>query len=426
MKAGTHSKRIKLHPCCRAAIYSERVWVSYNYSERLARTVKQHQEWRTRECLNLIPSENRGSPQMRSMFLADLGNRYNAPDRFYRGTKYADELLAFTEELARKAFGARYADVRALSGHTADMAVLLALTQAGDRILSVNPDNGGYPGITHLGLGSLLKLENLYFPYDDRVVNIEVKGSASLIRTRKPKVVFFGSSFIPFPHPTSKLARLAEGVAVYDGSHVLGLIAGGEFQDPLREGCSLLIGSTHKSLPGPQGGMILSNDEEVFRRVSGKIHPGIVDNIHLDRVAALAVTLIEMIQFGKSYAQAVVKNSQALAKALADLGVKLRGAPAGYTKSHQVLLDYEPGKLQFLSMRLEQANIIADNGGRLGTSELTRMGYDVKEMGEVAELVSLITLGKKPPDYVQKKVRTLVKQFQQPRFVLTSFPKVFD
>ena len=106
--------------------------MSYNYAERLSRTVREHQEWRTKECLNLIPSENRGSPQMRSMFLADLGGRYNAPDKFYRGTKYADELLSLTEELARKVFGARYAVVRALSGHTADMAVLLSLTREGD------------------------------------------------------------------------------------------------------------------------------------------------------------------------------------------------------------------------------------------------------------------------------------------------------
>jgi glycine hydroxymethyltransferase len=400
--------------------------MSYNYSERLSKVVKDHQDWRTKECLNLIPSENRGSPQMRSMFLADLGGRYNAPDRFYRGTKYADELLSLTEEIARKVFGARYADVRSLSGHTADMAVLLSLTTAGDSILSVHPDNGGYPGITHLGLGSLLKLQNLYFPYDDRTVNIEPKESAQLIRSANPKVVFFGSSFIPFPPPAKQLSSVAEGTCVYDGSHVLGLIAGGEFQDPLREGCSLLIGSTHKSLPGPQGGIILSNDEEAFNGVAGKIHPGIVDNIHLDRVAALAVALIEMMQFGKSYAQAVVKNSQALARALAGHGVKVKGAAVGYTKSHQVLLDYDPSRLEFLATRLEQANIIGDNGGRLGTSELTRMGYGVSEMEEVAELVSLIVLGKKPPDFVEKKVRTLVKQFQQPRFVLTSFPKLFE
>ena len=400
--------------------------LTYNYFERLDRIVRLHQEWRTKECLNLIPSENHGSPLMRSMFLADLGNRYNAPDRFYRGTKYADELLSMTEELARKAFGARYADVRALSGHTADMAVLLALTEPGDKILSVHPDNGGYPGITHLGLGSLLKLENLYFHYDDRTVNIEPKESAALIRATQPKVVFFGSSFIPFPHPVKQLSAAADGECIYDGSHVLGLIAGGEFQDPLREGCSLMIGSTHKSLPGPQGGLMVSNNEEVFTKVAGKIHPGIVDNIHLDRVAALGVALIEMIQFGRQYAQAVVRNSQALAKALAAEGVKLRGSTVGYTRSHQILLDYEPVKLQALSARLEQANIIGDNGGRLGTSELTRMGYGPSDMETVADLVAMVILGKKPADFVQKRVKTLARQFRQPRFVLHSLPKPFD
>ncbi|MDE1854175.1 MAG: hypothetical protein KGI38_10600 [Thaumarchaeota archaeon] len=398
--------------------------MSSGYVERLDRTLRQHQDWRTKECLNMIPSENRGSQQMKSMFLSDLGGRYNAPDKFYRGTKFADELQALTEELARKVFGARYADVRPLSGHTADMAVLLSLTKQGDKILSVNPDNGGYPGITHLGLGRILGLENLYFRYNDDAVNIDAKGSSHLMKD--PKVVFFGSSFIPFPHPAKQLSAQAEGVCVYDASHVMGLIAGGAFQDPLREGCSLMIGSTHKSLPGPQGGIILSNDEEAFSKVSGKIHPGIVDNIHLDRVAALAVSLIEMLQYGKPYAQAVVKNSQALANALASEGVKLRGAAYGYSKSHQVLLDYEPARLKFLALRLEQANIITDDGGRLGTSELTRMGYGPAEMESVAELVAMIVLGKKAPDFVQKKVKTLVKQFQQPRFVLTSFPKPFD
>jgi glycine hydroxymethyltransferase len=400
--------------------------LTYNYLERLNKTVRDHEEWRVKECLNLIPSENRGSDHMRSMLTTDLGNRYSAPDKFYRGTRFIDELQTLSEEVARKVFNARYADVRPLSGHTADMAVLLSLTEMGDKIMSVSPDNGGYAGITHLGLGRLLKLENLYFPYDDDAVNVKVKESISAIRSQKPKVVFFGSSFIPFPHPTKQLADVASGICVYDGSHVLGLIAGGAFQDPLREGCSLLIGSTHKSLPGPQGGIILSNNEDVFKAVSNKIHPGIVDNIHLNRVAALTVSLLEMMQFGKSYAQAVIKNSQALAKALVASGVNVRGAPFGYTKSHQVLLGYDASRLGFYSAKLEQANIIIDNGGRIGTSELTRLGYDAAEMEEVAELICFTILGKKPVDFVKKRVKSLVKQHQEPKYVLKSVPKFLE
>jgi len=360
------------------------------------------------------------------MLTTDFGNRYTAPDKFYRGTRFADELQALSVEVARKVFNARYADVRPLSGHTADMAVLLSLTEAGDRIMSVSPDNGGYPGISHQGIGKLLKLENVYFPYDDAAVNIRVKESISVIKSQKPKLVFFGASFIPFPHPTKQLADAASGTCIYDGSHVLGLIAGGAFQDPLREGCSLLIGSTHKSLPGPQGGIVLSNNEEVFKAVSGKIHPSIVDNVHLNRVAALTVSLLEMMQFGKSYAQTVIKNSQTLAKALVDGGVRVRGAPFGYTKSHQVLLDYDLSRLGFYSAKLEQANIIIDNGGRVGTSELTRLGYGATDIEEVADLICLVVLGKKPVDFIKKRVKTLVKQHQEPKYVLRSVPKILE
>ena len=388
--------------------------------DQLNKIVQQHEDWRLRECLNLIPSENRGSDLMKSMYLTDFGNRYTAPDRFYRGTRYADELVVLTQDLARKVFNARYASVSPLSGHVANMAVLLALTKPGDKVLSTSPVDGGYPGISSEGLGGLLGLQNCYFPYDASSVGVDVRGSIELIRSEDPAVTFFGASHIVFPYPVRKLSDAAKGVCVYDGSHVLGLIAGGEFQDPLREGCPLLIGSTHKSFPGPQGGIILSNNEEVFEKVSGKVFPGVVDNVHLNRVAALAVSLIEMQEFGKQYAQAVVKNAQALAKALVAEGVKVKGSGLGYTKSHQVLLDYDAARLKPLSLRLEQANIIVDEGGRLGTNEMTRMGYGPQEMEEVAELVSSIVLGKKPPDFVQRKVRSLVKRFQQPRFALTS------
>jgi glycine hydroxymethyltransferase len=395
--------------------------LSYHLLERLERTISGHEEWRINECLNLIPSENRSSPLSRHMFTTDIGNRYTAPDRFYRGTRYLDELVSLAEEIARKTFNARYADVRPLSGHTADMAVLLSLTHKGDKVLSVSPDNGGYPGISHLGFAGILGLENLYFPFNDATVNILAKDAKLMIKKEKPKVVIFGASFIPFPHPTKELAAAGgDSTYVYDGSHVLGLIAGGEFQDPLREGCSLLIGSTHKSLPGPQGGIILSNNEEVFSKVSGKIFPGIVDNIHLNRVASLAVTMLEMLQFGKAYAQAVVKNSQALAKGLHGRGVKVRGSTVGFTRSHQVLLDYDAAKLKFFAERLEQANIIIDNAGRVGTAEATRMGLGPDEMDEVAELMSLVMLGKRQAEVVKKQVRSLIKDFREPKFVLKS------
>ncbi len=334
------------------------------------------------------------------------------------GTRYLDELVSLTEELAKKVFRARYADVRPLSGHLDAMAVLFALTPPADKLISVSPENGGYPGITEQGLGGLLKLQNSYFAYDDAAVNIEAKESARGIKSNQPDVIFFGSSFIPFPHPTRELSRIASGACIYDGSHVLGIIAGGAFQDPLREGCSLLIGSTHKSFPGPQGGIILSNNEEVFSKVSSKLYYRAEDNIHLDRVAALGISLLEMMQFGKPYAEAVVKNSRAVAKALVDEGVSVRGARQGYSRSHQVLLDYGAEELAGFARKLEESNIISDSGGRIGTAELTRLGYGPGEMEEVASLVAMVILGKKPADFVKKRVKTLVRQFQELKYVL--------
>ncbi len=393
---------------------------SYQYLSRLENALKQHDSWRTGECLNLIASENFSSPQTRGMLVTDFANRYTAPDKFYRGTRFMDEVQALAEEVARKVYNAKYADVRATSGHAADLAIMLSLLERGDKVVSVGVEHGGYPGISHLGLGKLLGLNNTYFAFDDEAVNIDVASTTRMLELERPRLIIFGSSFIPFPQPVREVSSVLDGEAtcVYDGSHVMGILAGGEFQDPLREGCSLLFGSTHKSLPGPQGGLILGNNEETFRQVSSQIHPGIIDNVHWNRVAALAVSLLEMMQFGKTYAQAVVRNSQALAKGLASRGVAVRGAVQGYSKSHQVLLECDKSRGELYGKRLEDSNIIIDNGGRVGTAEATRMGMGPAEMDQVAELMSYAILGKKPADFTKKKVKTLVKDFKTPRYVL--------
>lgn len=395
--------------------------MSYSYLERLENAVRQHEQWRLGECLNMIVSENLSSPEARRMLVTDFCNRYTSSDKFYRGTKFVDEVQALAEDVARKVFNARFADVRPLSGHIADMAVLMGLTQRGEKVLSVSVENGGYQGVTSAGLGKVLGLTNLSFPYDREAVNIDVKETKRLVESEKPNLMIFGSSFIPFPHPVREIHSVAgDSVCVYDGSHVMGLIAGGEFQDPLREGCSLLVGSTHKSFPGPQGGIILGNNEEYFRKVTSEMFPVVVDNVHWNRVASLALTLMELMQFGKSYAQAVVKNSQTLGKSLAENHVAVRGALHGYSKSHQVLLSYDKAKSEFIARRLEESNIIIDNAGRVGTSELTRLGMGPAEMEQVAELMATVIHGRKPADFVKKKVRSLIKDFKTPKYVLRS------
>jgi glycine hydroxymethyltransferase len=290
----------------------------------LLETVKLHENWRTHECLNLAAAENISSNAARQLLQTDLGNRYTNPkgSNFHRGTKFLDEIQRLAEDFAKQTFNAKFADVRPISGHLADMAVVMALTRRGDKVLSLSAKDGGYPGTSQAGLGKFLGLGDVFFPFDKRRMNIDVEEAKLLVEREKPRLIIFGASYILFPQPVREICAVSQdAVHVYDGSHVLGLIAGGEFQDPLRDGCSLLFGSTHKSFPGPQGGIIVSDNPTIFEKVADSMMPGIIDNIHLHRIAALAVSLLEMKEFGKAYAKAVVENARALARSLHALGV---------------------------------------------------------------------------------------------------------
>ncbi|MHB8565963.1 MAG: hypothetical protein ACYC7D_03015 [Nitrososphaerales archaeon] len=382
------------------------------YADQLRNVVKHHETWRNSRTLNLIASENFASPETRSFLSSDLSNRYTARDHFYKGTKYIDEVESLAVKVAKKLYRAKYADVRSISGHTCSLIVFLSFLKSGDKIVTCPPSSGGYPGSSEMGLGPLLGLKNLYFPYDDRLMNIIPSETRDLLESEKPEMTIFGSSFIPFPYNIKgSLPKGYEGVKVYDGSHVMGLIAGGEFQDPLREGASVLMGSTHKSLFGPQGGLILSNDAAVFSVIDSKVYPGIVDNIHWNRVAGLAFALLELLKFGSKYASQVVKNSQALATNLFDLGIPVKCSEIGFTKSHQVILGYEQKKSKAIAKRLECLDIITDTGIRLGTAEVTRRGMKQTEMEEIASILHDSIVRKETNAVILKRVHKLVKEF---------------
>jgi glycine hydroxymethyltransferase len=368
--------------------------------------------------LNLLPSENFSSSAVRAMLNCDLSNRYTSPAglggaRFYMGTRYIDQIQAETEALAKEVFGAKYADVRPLSGHLADMIALTALAKPADKLITVGPGNGGYPGISQDGYPKIYGLQVIEFPFDRKIFNINIAQANAVIERERPSIVVFGASLMLFPHPVRELSQVCELVGakvVFDGSHVLGLIAGHQFQDPLREGAAVLIGSTHKSFFGPQGGIILSNAyEESLRK---EVHPAIVDNAHWNRIAALQVALNEMKLFGKKYARQVVRNSKALAKALDENGVKLLGKDAGFTQSHQVIVDVsseEEGNR--LARKLEEANIIVDIAVRIGTSEETRRGMREGEMERIAELIGRVWIRGEAPAKVKKEVLQLRRDF---------------
>ncbi|UCE43761.1 MAG: hypothetical protein JSV57_05270 [Candidatus Bathyarchaeota archaeon] len=381
--------------------------------------VKRHEQWRERECINLIPSENVMSPAVRSLLSSDLGHRYTSRDGFYMGTRFTDEIEEYGEKIAMEVFRSDTADLRPLSGHIADLIFLASFTKPKDTILCVSPDNGGYPGIWAQALPGYLRLRTVGFPFSKETMSIKIGEATDLILEEKPKMVIFGASLILFPHPVEELAKVTREVNAhvgYDGSHVLGLIAGEEFQNPLREGASALFGSTHKSFFGPQGGIILADEEhgEVIKR---GIFPAFVDNAHWNRIAALSLALAEMKKYGKRYAEQVVRNAQALAKALAEYDFPATCPGLGYTRSHQVFLDYGGYKQgRVIAQKLEGANIIADCGVRLGVCETTRKGMREEEMERIAELMKRVIVDREDPSQVKEDATKLAQEHQEIRY----------
>jgi glycine hydroxymethyltransferase len=374
--------------------------------------VAKHDEWRLRRTINLIPSENVTSEQVRSILASDLGNRYTLPwgkewhgyviENSYRGTRYLDEVEALGERLAREVFRAKHATLKPLSGHLAGMMLLTAVCARGDRILVLDSRVGGYDGYMPEYMPAMLGLEVEFLPFDESEWTVDARAAAERIAAVKPKLVLIGGSFIVFPHNLRALRKACDeagAVLAYDGSHVLGLIAGGAFQDPLREGADVLLGSTHKSFFGPQGGLVVTDREDLFARMVDGFTWRVADNAHWHRIAATAQALLETRAFGKDYAKQVVRNAQALGRELEKRDLPVKFAHRGYTKSHQVHL-LEAGLMKRwgidpneFSVRLERNDIVVDSVGRIGSNEVTRMGAKESHMEPIADLIAAAARG---------------------------------
>ncbi len=381
-----------------------------------------------KEGINLIASENCSSPLVRSMLASDLGTRYSAD--FYGGTTFIRKIIAKTESYIRELFDADYTNISPLSGNLCDLALIYGLTKPKNKIMLVNAgENGGYP----LDV-DFFNRKKIPFHYSMDDMNLLIEENINAIKELKPNLVIFGSSFIPFPHPikeiTSEFANQKSITFAYDGSHVLGLIAGKCFQDPLREGCSVLVGSTHKSFPGPQGGLIVTNDmnhNETFSSILDlDIEKGIrlIDNNHPNRIAALGVAALEMLEFGESYAQQIVKNSKALAKALNENGLPVKFKHLDFTESHQILLDSPSfeNSIDFRE-RASKMGVFIDAGIRLGTSEVTRMGMSELEMKEIADILAKIYYNDLSNEII-RRVKDLARIFKKPMYCFDNLSQV--
>ncbi len=366
--------------------------------------------------LNMVVSENVLTDNVKEA-LSIQHSRYHAS--FYGGTGIFLKIFDKTQNLAKEIFDCESALVSPLSGNLAVVAVILAFTNPGDKIaiLPLDPA-GGYP----------INLEYLHrnrvdIPFDQNKFNIDLPRMIEVLKKEKPKLVFLGASLFIFPHPVTEISDVVhnyEGMVAYDGSHVLGLIAGRQFQDPLKEGADLLLGSTHKSFPGPQGGIILSNgsyQKKLDEVIGTDPLEGIVlvDNVHNSRIAALGTALEEFREYGREYAKQVVRNSKILAHTLDNYQIPLHGKLNGYTESHQVLMkiaNFNEGAKYRDS--LLKYRIITDAGMRLGTAELTRLGFTEKEMEIIGTIIAKILkskfLSQKETLEINKQIDSLIQR----------------
>ena len=367
--------------------------------------MRTQQRWRLEDSVNLLPSENVTSPQVRALLSSDFGHRYTLPvnseyageylENGYRGTKITTEVELVSEKLACEVFQSKHACVQPLSGHIAAMIAIVSSVRRGDTMCAIPVEYGGYDGYAQQYIPDILGLKACALPFDPSTYTVRTDEAASMIRKKKPGVVIMGASFIPFPYdmrPIREACSASGTVMIYDGSHVLGLIAGGEFQKPLKDGADILYGSTHKSFFGPQGGLLTTDKSAVDKEIRKNLTWRIVDNAHWNRVAALGQTLLEFQRFGSRYAKQVVKNSKRLGKELSERGFPLMFEELGFTESHQLLIDQKRFKethetsMNDFSVMLEKSNLIIDSVGRLGTAEVTRMGVKEKDIPELADM----------------------------------------
>jgi len=413
------------------ATESSRMW-----AQAVVDAVQRNEDWRGNRCINLLAPEAPTSPMVRALLSSEIGTRaaeghIGRVNRWFAGTQYIDEVEALCVELLKVAFRCNYADHRLMGSMLGNMAVYHALTQPGDTIMSAPQPFGGHSSNRQDGPAGTRGLKIVDVPFKGDELEVDLDGFSKAARRHKPKLVVMGMSMTLFPLPVREMSQIISewgGKFIYDGANQAGLIAGGQFQDPLKEGAAILTGSAGKTFSGPQSGMILWNDPDLTRPITDAIFPTLAATHQVNRVAALAVSAAEMIEYGQFYMAQIVRNAKALAKALDDNGIPVLGAPKGYTQSHQVIarVKRHGGGLE-VAHRLAKANLITNknllpedkpedwdrpSGLRLGTIEVTRLGMNEKDMKMIAEFIARVLAKNENPESVGKDVMDFRRPYQ--------------
>jgi glycine hydroxymethyltransferase len=385
---------------------------------------------RQRENIELIASENIVSPAVMAAMGSVLTNKYaeGLPGkRYYGGCVYVDQVENIAIERACKLFGAKYANVQPHSGAQANLAVYFALLNVGDTVMGMDLSQGG-----HLTHGSPVNMSGKNYNFVAYGVNedgvIDYVEFEKAVRKHRPKLIVAGASAYPRAIDFEKMAEIAHGFGAYlmvDMAHIAGLVAGGVHQNPVPY-ADVVTTTTHKTLRGPRGGLILTNNAVLAKRINSAVFPGTQGGPLEHVIAAKAVCFGEALkpEF-KEYAQNIVKNAQALAEGLTARGVKL---VSGGTDNHLMLVDLRDEDVtgKELEARLDSVHITANkntvpgetrspfvtSGVRLGTPAATTRGMGVAEMKVIADCIAdCIYCYEEKKEDISNRVLNLTKQF---------------
>lgn len=385
---------------------------------------------RQKQNIELIASENIVSPEVMAAMGSVLTNKYAegySGHRYYGGCQFVDKVEDIACERLKKLFGAEYVNVQPHSGAQANMAVYFALIEPGDTVMGMNLAEGG-----HLTHGSPVNMSGKYYNFVPYGVNengyIDYEKFEELVKANKPKLIVAGASAYPRVIDFEKMANIAHENGAYlmvDMAHIAGLVAAGVHPSPIPY-ADVVTSTTHKTLRGPRGGIILCKDAEFGKQFNKAIFPGTQGGPLMHVIAGKAVCFGEALKPEyKEYQKKVVENAAALAKGLTERGINL---VSGGTDNHLMLVDLRSVGItgKELERRLDEVHITANknaipndpekpfvtSGVRLGTPAVTTRGMGVAEMDEIAECIYLCATDfENKKEEIANKVADIVARF---------------
>jgi glycine hydroxymethyltransferase len=388
------------------------------------------------DCLNLNPATNVMNPKAEALLARGLGSR---PSLGYPGDKYEmglegiEQIEVIAAELTAEIFRAKYAEIRVASGALSNLYAFMATCKPGHTVIVPPASIGGH--VTHHtdGAAGLYGLDVHTAPVVADGYTLDVAALRDLAQKLRPKLITMGGSLNLFTHPIREVRAIADEVGaklLFDAAHLCGMIAGGTWPNPLDEGAHLMTMSTYKSLGGPAGGVIVTNDADLAQRLDAIAYPGLTANFDAAKSAALAITMLDWRDHGAAYAAKMVAVSKSLAAALGARGVPVFGVAHGYTNSHQFAIEAAAyGGGQMAAKKLRAANILTCgiglpidlvagdmNGLRFGTPEIVRWGMDESHVATIAGFIA-DALASNDPTTLATKVRDFRRRFDKVHYV---------